>query len=73
MRGVKGASARAANRILGSTGSFWLDESYDHIVRSEAQYRHFERYIAENPIKAGLLEHAYWLYTTGQTGMSAAH
>ena len=57
MKGVKGASARLANRLLGTTGTFWLDESYDHIVRSQAQYEHFRRYIADNPVKANLKQH----------------
>ncbi len=33
---------------------FWLQESFDHIVRSEAQLGHFQRYIRENPAKAFL-------------------
>ena len=73
LKGGKGASAREANRILGVAGRFWLDESFDHIVRSEAQYQHFVRYIVDNPVKAGLREAEYWLHGTGggQTGMSA--
>lgn len=31
-----------------------LAEAFDHIVRSEAQWEHFRRYIADNPAKAGL-------------------
>jgi REP element-mobilizing transposase RayT len=80
LQGIKGTSAREANKLLGTTGStFWLDESYDHIVRSEAQYQHFIRYIAENPVKAGLKPHEYWLHQkleqkvghVGQTFLSA--
>lgn len=33
---------------------FWLMESFDHIVRSEAQLRLYKDYIRENPIKAHL-------------------
>jgi REP element-mobilizing transposase RayT len=62
LHGIKGASARQANKILGTAGTFWMDESYDHIVRSQAQYEHFRRYIAENPVKANLGGDAYWLY-----------
>ena len=63
LHGIKGASARAANRILGTTGtSFWMDEAYDHIVRNEKQYRHFLRYINENPLKAHLRNGEFWLY-----------
>ena len=83
LQGIKGASARMANIRLDTAGTFWLDESYDHIVRSEKQYQRFVRYIADNPVKAGLKEGEYWLYPGGsvvpvctlrerQTGMSAS-
>ncbi|MDA3874696.1 MAG: transposase [Kiritimatiellae bacterium] len=61
MKGIKGASARACNRILGSRGQFWMDESYDHIVRSQTQYEFYLSYIRVNPIKAKLSEGDYWV------------
>jgi REP element-mobilizing transposase RayT len=33
---------------------FWLMESFDHIVRSEGQLKHFQDYIRDNPVKAHL-------------------
>ena len=83
LQGVKGASAREADALLGTAGTFWLDESYDHIVRSERKYQRFVRYFADNPVKAGLREDEYWLHRggsvvpvcgleEGQTGMSAS-
>jgi REP element-mobilizing transposase RayT len=72
MKGIKGASAREANKLLGTSGQFWLDESFDHIVRSAAQYQHFLRYIADNPVKARLRPDEYWLYQPeGATGIPA--
>ena len=65
LQGIKGASAREINNLLGVTGTFWLDESYDHIVRGEKQYLRFIRYIADNPTKAGLRDYEYWLYQGG--------
>ncbi len=62
LRGIKGASARQANQLLGSTGTFWLDESFDHIIRNEHQYEHLVRYIEENPKQACLITHQYWLW-----------
>ncbi len=61
LRGIKGASARAANRLLGRSGAFWLEESYDRIVRDEEERGAFERYIADNPLRAGLRTEEYWL------------
>jgi type I restriction enzyme R subunit len=55
----KRVSSLAINRALGRKGHFWQGESYDHIVRSEAQFEHFRTYIAENPVKAKLREGEY--------------
>ena len=65
LKGIKGASAREANKLTGTNGTFWLDESYDHVVRSEEQYQHFVRYIAENPLKARLRQDQFWHYQSG--------
>ncbi len=52
---VKGASARQANLLLQRTGiSFWQDESYDHVVRNENEFRRIRQYIENNPVRAGL-------------------
>jgi primosomal protein N' (replication factor Y) len=52
-------SAKAANQVLGKTGTFWRDEYFDHIIRNEAQFNKFRNYIRENPIKARLPEGRY--------------
>jgi putative ATPase len=54
LHGIKGVSARRCNECLGKSGTFWMDESFDHIVRSEAQLAHYLDYIRENPVKARL-------------------
>jgi len=59
MQDWKGGSAFEINRLLGRSGPLWQKETYDHIVRSEAQLRHYRRYIAENPIKARLRQEDY--------------
>lgn len=54
-RGLKGASARDANRILKRPGlAFWQNESFDHWVRTPAEGEKICRYIENNPVKAGL-------------------
>jgi REP element-mobilizing transposase RayT len=62
MKGIKGASARGANKVLGKKGSLWMEESFDHIVRSEAQYFKLIEYIKNNPVKARLEPQDYWLF-----------
>ena len=66
MRGIKGVSARDANRILGRKGkAFWQDESYDHWVRSEAEHWKIVAYIENNPVRAGLVkEAAEWRWSS---------
>lgn len=57
MNGLKGVTARAANKILNRTGKhFWQDESFDHWVRSEAQFARIKSYIERNPVAAGLVK-----------------
>jgi REP element-mobilizing transposase RayT len=53
---LKGFTAHEANRILGLTGKpFWQNESYDHLVRSPEEFDRVQRYIENNPVKAGLV------------------
>ena len=55
-------SAIKINEALGRSGRFWQDESFDHLVRSEASFEKFRKYIQENPVKAGLKkgEFVWW-------------
>lgn len=54
LKSRKSYSAHEINGMLQRTGSVWQRHSYDHIVRHETELAAFQRYIAENPIKAGL-------------------
>ncbi len=62
LKGIKGVSAREANRRLGRTGAFWQEESFDHIVRSQSQFERLVHYIADNPGRARLREGEYSLF-----------
>jgi REP element-mobilizing transposase RayT/type I restriction-modification system DNA methylase subunit len=50
----KSFTATAINKQRNQSGQFWQHESYDHIVRSEAQLAHYRQYIQDNPIKANV-------------------
>ena len=54
LKGIKGASAVACNRLLGRTGTFWQADSYDHIVRSLEELVLYREYVAGNPAMAGI-------------------
>jgi len=41
----KSFTANKINRVLQKTGQFWLDENFDHLVRSEAQFEKYQTYI----------------------------
>jgi REP element-mobilizing transposase RayT len=56
MHGLKGYTATEANKVLGRTGRFWQEESYDHIVRDQAELNRIRRYVLYNPVKAGLVD-----------------
>ncbi|MCA9223788.1 MAG: transposase, partial [Planctomycetales bacterium] len=42
------------NRRTGRKGKLWQQEPFDHLVRSVEQYDYLRKYIADNPLKAGL-------------------
>lgn len=55
LQGMKGVTARQINRLLGRKGTFWQDESFDHLVRNEADWVDKFTYIHDNPVKSGLV------------------
>lgn len=57
-------TAHRIHQALGRVGCgpFWQDETFDHIVRSAAQFEKFQRYLAENPVKARLREGEFTLF-----------
>lgn len=53
---LKRYTARESNKIINRTGSFWHEESYDHIVRNRTELKNIINYIMTNPVKAGLVK-----------------
>ena len=50
----KSFSAKQANKALARRGKFWQEESYDHLIRDEADFDHCVAYTLVNPELAGL-------------------
>ncbi len=50
----KSFSGSAANKLLGRTGAFWQAESFDHLIRDEADLGNQIAYVLRNPEKAHL-------------------
>lgn len=60
--GMKGYSARVCNAHLNRTGeAFWMEDSYNRIVRDYDELRAFRDYIRRNPIEAKLREGEFTL------------
>jgi REP element-mobilizing transposase RayT len=55
LQNLKKYSSKESNKILKRTGQFWHHESYDHVVRSEIEFERIVNYIAQNPVKAHLV------------------
>lgn len=53
----KNYAARKANEVLNRDGAFWSREDFDHWIRSREKFEGTVRYIANNPVKAGLVDH----------------
>ncbi len=69
LQGIKGFTAREINKLRGTQGSLWLDESYDRIIRDYDEYLEKWQYIRHNPVRTGLCEvpEAYpWLWEPGE-------
>ena len=55
-------TAGSISKVTGQQGKFWQAESFDHLVRDLEHFRKFQRYIKQNPIKAGLQEQQFIHY-----------
>lgn len=52
---IKKYTARRANPLLGRSGAFWQDESYDHVIRDSPELERTISYVINNPVKAKLV------------------
>ncbi|MBN1795793.1 MAG: valine--tRNA ligase [Sedimentisphaerales bacterium] len=50
----KSFASKEINRRLARSGSVWMDEYYDHLIRDEKDFRNQINYVLTNPEKAGL-------------------
>ncbi|MEP7149808.1 MAG: hypothetical protein ABI857_13090 [Acidobacteriota bacterium] len=74
MQSLKGYTAHEANKVLNRTGAFWEVESYDHEIRDGEELGRVIRYVLNNPVKAGMVDHwsdwkwTYWRDAGNRTG-----
>jgi REP element-mobilizing transposase RayT len=56
MQSLKRFTAREGNKMLCLIGRpFWQDESYDRVVRDDAEFVRIAGYIEMNPVSAGIV------------------
>lgn len=55
MQSLKGWTARCCNLELERRGQFWQHESFDHVIRNQAEWEKIVDYVVNNPVKAGLV------------------
>ena len=62
---IKGASARSVNKLLGTSGPIWQEESFDHVLRCDESFQETLDYIRQNPVRKKLVsrpEDYPWLW-----------
>jgi REP element-mobilizing transposase RayT len=52
---LKGTSARSVNKLTGSCGSVWQEESFDHVLRSQESFEEKLEYLRQNPVRRRLV------------------
>jgi len=69
LNGLKGVTAREANRILARAGEhFWQDESFDHWIRNGTEFERVRMYIERNPVTARLVKNPEdWPWSSAST------
>jgi len=64
---LKSATAHCINKLLGTSGPLWEEESFDHVLRSDESLKEKCEYIRQNPVRRGLARKAEdyeWLWIT---------
>jgi REP element-mobilizing transposase RayT len=56
LKRLKGTSARSINKLLGSCGPVWQEESFDHVLRSQESLEEKLEYLRQNPVRRGLVK-----------------
>mgnify|MGYP001552127165 CR=1 FL=1 len=68
LKALKGTSARSVNKLSGSWGPVWQEESFDHVVRTQESFEEKVEYIRQNPVRRGLVQRPEdypWLWLCG--------
>jgi REP element-mobilizing transposase RayT len=56
MKSLKSYTSHEANKILGRSGQFWMEDYFDRYIRDKKHFATAIAYIENNPVKAGLCD-----------------
>jgi len=62
LHSIKSFSASQINKQLDRRGPLWLNESFDHIIRREAEWEEKVAYVRQNPVAWGYPADYQWLW-----------
>ncbi len=62
MHSIKGYSSKEVLKLRAATGSLWLDEYYDRIIRNAEDFDEKWNYIVTNPNRRGLPKDYAWVW-----------
>ncbi len=69
----KSYTANQINAVLGTTGTIWESESFDHLIRTPDDWQKFITYTESNPVKAGLCDRPeHWPFSSCGAGFQPA-
>jgi REP element-mobilizing transposase RayT len=71
LKALKGTSARSINKLSGSNGPVWQEESFDHVLRSQESFEKKLEYLQQNPVRRGLVKRPKdykWLWVEQKAG-----
>jgi REP element-mobilizing transposase RayT len=73
LHALKSYTAHEINKRLKRKGHVWLDESFDHVLRSDESLEARIEYIRQNPVRRGLVKfpsNYRWLWIEGDNPAS---
>ena len=59
MKGIKDVSAKKINQNNSTSGSIWLNESFDRIIRNDSELFEKLKYMLDNPVKWNLITNGW--------------
>jgi len=74
LQAIKSSTAHRINKAAGTTGPIWEKESFDRLIRSEADLQEKFEYICRNPWDSGIAQQAEdypWLWTPDRSSAGA--